>query len=323
VKVGDEDDPVRHQVRLDASKSNWSAFREVTQRVRMQKGYQEWKAAWLARHGIPDKREQVLQPPPGSPEAVTFWRNIAKQDQQNLIRMMRDVGATEDEITAEEWRPFYHELSRPGGSFEQILAAAGAARVARAAVKGSGLRSLGPTIEPPPRPRVVVTAPPDPPRRAASRSKTGPVVGEVAVPRGIVSETKGAVTNLGTRTTAENSELFAKLQPGEGMSGVYDHSTGKFVLRHSTDAKPIPEGSVAQYGGHSNVRIDLGNALGEDLSNAVSGRLSGFSLQKQSDGSIKFGWNSGQINPGSHGNRAVPDSLRPGIESDVKAALGL
>ncbi len=181
VKVGEEVDPVRYQVRLDANRSNWSAFLEVTQRVRMQEGYQEWKAAWMARNGIPDKREQILQPAPGSPEAVTFWRTIAKQDHQNLIRMMREIGATEDEITAEEWRPFYHELSRPGGSFEQIIAAARAARAARVALGGSGVRNPGITIEPPPRPRIVATAPQDPPK--VSGNSASPKAGADVAPR--------------------------------------------------------------------------------------------------------------------------------------------
>ena len=107
------------------------------------------------------------------------------------------------------------------------------------------------------------------------------------------------------------------------MSGVFDHSSGNFVLRHSTEANPLPEGSVSRYGGHAHVRTDLGNAIGEDLNNVTNGRLSGFSLQKQADGTVRFGWNSGQINPGSHGCRAVPEALRPEIESAVKAALGL
>ena len=70
-------------------------------------------------------------------------------------------------------------------------------------------------------------------------------------------------------------------------------------------------------------RANLGSAIGEDLSLATPGRLSGFSLQKQADGVVRFGWNSGQINPGSLGNRAVPEALRPAIESAVRAALGL
>lgn len=138
-----------------------------------------------------------------------------------------------------------------------------------------------------------------------------------------MSETTGAVTNLGTRTVGQNSDLFARLSPGEGMSGVFDHTSGNFVLRHSTDVNPLPEGSVFRYGGHADVRADLGAAIGEDLTSAASGRLSGFSISKQADGTVTFGWNSGQINPGSHGSRGVPESLRAAIEAAVKNTLGL
>ena len=131
------------------------------------------------------------------------------------------------------------------------------------------------------------------------------------------------MTNLGSRAVAENAELFGRLPAGEGMSGVFDHASSRFVLRHSTTASPLPEGSVARYGGHRAVRGDLAEALGDDLSSAASGRLSGFSVSKQADGSVRFGWNSGQINPGSHGTRAVPAELQAEIEASVRAALGL
>jgi hypothetical protein len=137
------------------------------------------------------------------------------------------------------------------------------------------------------------------------------------------SETQGAVTNLGTHTAANNSDIISRLAPGEGMSGVFDHQTGRFILRHSTNQIPLPAGSVARYGGHRVVRNDLSTALGEDLTLAASGRISGFSISRQADGSIGFGWNSGQINPGSHGDRGVPEALRSEIESAVRAALGI
>ena len=86
---------------------------------------------------------------------------------------------------------------------------------------------------------------------------------------------------------------------------------------------PLPPGSVARYGGHEAVRRDLALAIGEDLSSASRGRLSGFSISKQADGSVRFGWNSGQINPGAHGVRGVPDTLRPEIETTVRTALGI
>jgi hypothetical protein len=108
------------------------------------------------------------------------------------------------------------------------------------------------------------------------------------------------------------------------MSGVFDHSTGKFVLRPSEDVYgPLREGWVSQRGGHATVRADFGQAVGEDLSQAAKGRLSGFSLSKQPDGTVEFGWRSGVINPNSHGDRAVPEALRPAIEAAVRNALGL
>jgi hypothetical protein len=109
------------------------------------------------------------------------------------------------------------------------------------------------------------------------------------------------------------------------MSGVFDHSTGTFILRNSENVPigPLREGWVRQYGGHADVRVDLGHALGENLSQATRGRLSGFSLSKQADGTISFGWNSGMINSASHGNRAVPEALRSAIEEAVRKALGL
>lgn len=113
------------------------------------------------------------------------------------------------------------------------------------------------------------------------------------------------------------------LTPGEGISGVFDHETGRFILRHSTEQTPPPVGSVARYGGHLVVRNDLSTALGEDLTAATSGRISGFSISKRADGNIQFGWNSGQINPGSHGDRGVPEELRSQIESAVRAALSI
>lgn len=147
----------------------------------------------------------------------------------------------------------------------------------------------------------------------------------IAPIRGAVSETTGAITNLGTRTVAANADLFAKLRPGGGMSGVFDHSTGTFILRNSENVSigPLRQGWVRQYGGHADVRVDLGHALGENLSQATRGRLSGFSLSKQADGTISFGWNSGMINSASHGNRAVPEALRNAIEEAVRKALGL
>jgi hypothetical protein len=119
------------------------------------------------------------------------------------------------------------------------------------------------------------------------------------------------------------AEIFSRLAPGEGMSGVFDHQSGQFILRHSTEQIPPPVGSVARYGGHQVVRNDLSAAIGEDLTSAASGRISGFSISKQADGSIRFGWNSGQINPGSHGDRGVPEALRSEIESAVRTALGI
>ena len=122
---------------------------------------------------------------------------------------------------------------------------------------------------------------------------------------------------------AGNAEIFAQIGPRQGMSGVFDHATGTFLLRPSTTATPLPPGAVAQYGGHAAVRADLGLALGEDLSSAAPGRLSGFSLSRAGDNSITFGWNSGVINPGSHGTRAVPEALRSSIEAAVRESLGL
>jgi nucleoid-associated protein YgaU len=136
------------------------------------------------------------------------------------------------------------------------------------------------------------------------------------------SETQGAVTNLGSRSTEANKAIFDRIVDGEGMSGAYDHQTGQFVLRHSTDVKPTPPGSVEVFGGHALVLDDLGAALGEDLSRAARGRVSGFVIIKQPGGTLEFRWNSGQINPGSHGTRAVPDRLRPEIEGAVRRALG-
>jgi hypothetical protein len=106
------------------------------------------------------------------------------------------------------------------------------------------------------------------------------------------------------------------------MSGVYDHKTGKFVMRHSTDEYPTPPGSVARYGGHSDVRGELGTAVGEDLGRAEPGRVSGFSMSRQADGTPSFGWNSGQVNPGSHGTRSVPEEKRPEIENAVLTSMG-
>jgi hypothetical protein len=109
------------------------------------------------------------------------------------------------------------------------------------------------------------------------------------------------------------------------MSGVFDHSTGTFILRPSENVVvgPLRQGWVRQYGGHADVQIDLGHALGEDLMRAAKGRLSGFSITKQADGSVSFGWRSGMINDASHGDRAVPEALRGAIEAAVRKALGL
>lgn len=144
-----------------------------------------------------------------------------------------------------------------------------------------------------------------------------------AEPSSKTSETQGAITNLGSRSTEQNAALLKRLADGEGMSGVYDHQSGQFVLRHSTQATPLPPGSVKQYGGHAVVRDDLGAALGQDLSQAPRGRLSGFAVLKQPGGKLEFRWNSGQINPGSHGQIGVPDKLQPEIEGAVRKALGL
>jgi hypothetical protein len=139
-----------------------------------------------------------------------------------------------------------------------------------------------------------------------------------------ISETQGAITNLGSRTVQSNAALLDALPNGGGMSGVFDHSTGNFVLRNSSDVYgPLPEGWVRQIGGHAAVRSDLGLAIGEDLSGAAPGRLSGFAVVRGADGQIQFRWNSGQINIGSHGSRAVPEPLRPEIENAVNAATGL
>jgi hypothetical protein len=157
--------------------------------------------------------------------------------------------------------------------------------------------------------------------------KTGKLTDEMGDAVRVSSETTGAVTNLGKRTVAQNAELFAKLEPGSGMTGVFDHKTGTVILRPSLDlpsGTPLPEGTVARYGGHASVREDLGAALGEDLGSAAPGRLSGFSITKNPDGTIGFGWNSGQINPGSHGGgNGVPAALRPEIETAVRGSLGL
>jgi hypothetical protein len=64
-------------------------------------------------------------------------------------------------------------------------------------------------------------------------------------------------------------------------------------------------------------------ALGERII-TQPGRASGFSITKGPGGTIEFGWNSGQINPGSHGGgRAVPEGLREEIIDFVYFALGL
>jgi hypothetical protein len=107
------------------------------------------------------------------------------------------------------------------------------------------------------------------------------------------------------------------------MSGVFDSATGTFIMRRSTMAAEIPEGWVAQYGGHGAVRQDLAAALGEDLTSAAPGRLSGFSVTKGANGDAQFGWNSGTINPASHGSRAVPEAVRPQIESAVRGSLDM
>ena len=155
------------------------------------------------------------------------------------------------------------------------------------------------------------------------------IASDDGVPNGLIrsgvrSETSGAVTNLGTRTVAENSAILARLRPGEGMSAVFDHSSGNLLLRPSSDVfGPLPQGWVRQIGGHADVRADLGLAIGENLTNAARGRLSGFAVVKEADGTVSFRWNSGQINPRSHGSRAVPQPLRPDIEAAVKESLGL
>jgi hypothetical protein len=79
---------------------------------------------------------------------------------------------------------------------------------------------------------------------------------------------------------------------------------------------------LAQTGGHAAVRQDLAAALGDDLTAAEPGRLSGFSVTKGATGEPQFGWNSGQINPASHGSRSVPEAARSQIEGTLKSSLG-
>jgi hypothetical protein len=135
------------------------------------------------------------------------------------------------------------------------------------------------------------------------------------------SETQGSVTNLGTQSTASNVELFNReVTVGGGMSGVFDHQTGRFVLRPSADAANLPSGWVSRYGGHADVRADLGAALKQDLTNQP-GRISGFSISRTESG-ITFGWRSNTVNSPSHGSVEVPESLRSSIETAVRSALG-
>jgi hypothetical protein len=119
------------------------------------------------------------------------------------------------------------------------------------------------------------------------RALSGAYVEETTA-RKVISETQGAITNLGSRTKAANTELFSHLEPGQGMSGAFDHDTGTFVLRPSTILEPPPDGWVSRYGGHEDVVADLGEALGEDLTpGAQPSRLSGFSVVKEPDGSLR------------------------------------
>jgi hypothetical protein len=136
------------------------------------------------------------------------------------------------------------------------------------------------------------------------------------------SETTGAVTNLGRKSVGDNRKIFEELPVDGGMSGAYDHTTGKFILRPSTNKNPLPDGWVTQYGGHSQVLDDLAEATGESLK-GTKNRVSGFYIVKEPDGTARFGWNSGQINPGSHGTRGVPPELQSEIKDSVVAALGL
>jgi len=98
----------------------------------------------------------------------------------------------------------------------------------------------------------------------------------------------------------------------QGVSGVFDASTGRVLLRPSTEEAVIPEGWVARGGGHAEVSAALGG-------NRAS--HSGFAAILQENGSLNITWRSGTLNPSSN-NYYVPARLRSSIMDAVEDATG-
>jgi RHS repeat-associated protein len=238
VKVGNDDDAIRYHHQMDAGQSNWSAFQMITQRVRLQSDYKEWKQKWLESHGVKEERETIWTPPPDSPEYATFMRKLAKQDHQMLLDKMREIGATESEISSEEWRPFAYEFSRPGGVAEQLLTAAASARTARAGIRALQAPASLPTIASPPRSQIVPIVPPGPFKAPVNRPELGPHVKDVVAPKsGLGGATRLTPEELVTGQRLE-SQLGKTLRESPHIGAEYVDDLGR-----SYDALGTPNAS--------------------------------------------------------------------------------
>ena len=111
---------------------------------------------------------------------------------------------------------------------------------------------------------------------------------------------------------------FLKFKPGQGFSAVWDEITGKIGWKPSNaNATPIQLKSgkftddvVMQFGGHRNVNNSMG---------ATTGRRGGFAFTKVDDNTVKIAtWNSGQVNPGSFGQRAIPEGVKTQVINSLK-----
>jgi RHS repeat-associated protein len=129
-----------------------------------------------------------------------------------------------------------------------------------------------------------------------------------ADPLGLEACPGGGISN--TASVQENQAAIDALKPGDGMSGIYDPATGRFMALPSGDA----EGAVlARQGGH----LTLNTAAFGDSRTTVA-----FTAIVQDDGSLALEWFSRGVNRRNFGDVIAPANVQPQIIRAIARATG-
>ncbi len=156
----------------------------------------------------------------------------------------------------------------------------------------------------------------------AIKNVVGKVASKLGIGKAAGSELAHSLSNLGDDVLARNTtSLLDDFAPGAGFSGVYDPTTGMFLIQPSGNTVlktgAIPENLVAQRGGHAIVNARFAELAGVDASQTV-----GFTVFYDAAGELSVAWNSGSVNGLNYGSYAAPTRFRQLILDAIKEATG-